>query len=110
MSSEDTEHKELFKRNLSHKSLAQLLEQNELESDQFTYEDGNHELQQFSPVTPKRLTGTTIKFQRVALDAPDGMPLVRQLGFGVCGGVCDGLLGTGGPWWGSWWHLESGFW
>lgn len=77
MSSEDTEHKELFKRNLSHTNLAALIDQAEQETDQFTYDDGNQERQPLSPVAPKRLTGGTIKFHRVALDAPDGMPLVR---------------------------------
>lgn len=78
MSSEDTEHKELFKRNLSHSSLVALAEAEEELQDGFTYED-HHELQPMSPVSPKRLTGDIIRFHRVALDAPDGMPLVRGL-------------------------------
>jgi hypothetical protein len=77
MSSEDTEHKELFRRNLSNTNLQALGDQAEGEHhDDFSYED-HQQLQPMSPVSPRRLTGEIIRFHRVALDAPDGMPLVR---------------------------------
>jgi hypothetical protein len=77
MSSEDTEHKELFRRNLSNTNLQALADQAEEElPDGFNYED-HQQLQPMSPVAPRRQVGEIIRFHRVALDAPDGMPLVR---------------------------------
>lgn len=48
-----------------------------------------------SPVPPKRILKDTISFKRVALDAPDGMPLVRVLSverMGVGTKECHTLL------------------
>eukprot|EP00775_Hariotina_reticulata_P002919 gene2919-3206_t len=77
MSSEDTEHKELFKRNLSFQSLVALQDKEELNlHGGFTYEEEVHlAMAPLSPTSPKRVTGDIIRFSRVALDAPDGMPL-----------------------------------
>jgi hypothetical protein len=58
-----------------------------------------------SPSSPKRVTGELIRFTGVALDAPDGMPLVsrprlvagRQGSFGrVCMCVCVCVCAVGG--------------
>lgn len=50
--------------------------------DEFGYDrtDGHAVLERppNSPVAPKRVMSDIISFKRVALDAPDGMPLVRQ--------------------------------
>jgi hypothetical protein len=78
MSSEDTEHKELFRRNLSHTNLQALGDQAEADHDDFSYED-HQQLQPMSPMSPRRLSGEIIRFTRVALDAPDGMPLVSLM-------------------------------
>lgn len=79
MSSEDTEHKELFRRNLSNTNLAALADQAEELPDDFAFDEGEQQRQPLSPVTPRRSTGEIIRFNRVALDAPDGMPLVGLL-------------------------------
>jgi hypothetical protein len=80
MSSEDTEHKELFRRNLSNTNLQALGDQAEAElHDDFSYED-HQQRTPLSPMSPRRVTGEIIRFHRVALDAPDGMPLVRGSG------------------------------
>eukprot|EP00879_Flechtneria_rotunda_P029463 GHRR01031871.1.p1 GENE.GHRR01031871.1~~GHRR01031871.1.p1 ORF type:complete len:337 (+),score=90.67 GHRR01031871.1:869-1879(+) len=79
MSSEDIEHKELFRRNCSTNSLSALAtSQDGHQADGFTYGDHQQPQQLQSPVPPKRVTGDVICFHRVALDAPDGMPLVSM--------------------------------
>jgi hypothetical protein len=49
--------------------------------DEFNYDDtSSHAVlgrPPKSPVAPKRIISDIISFKRVALDAPDGMPLVR---------------------------------
>lgn len=38
------------------------------------------------PPPPQRLLGATLCFHRVALDSPDGTPLIRELSFEVLPG------------------------
>lgn len=48
------------------------------------------------PLTPRRLTGDTLKCHRVSLDAPDGTPLVRELSFEVTPGRSAMIMGQNG--------------
>ena len=97
MSSEDMEHKQLFRAVASHASLPALANGEEAagggpDADGST--DGGFSYgavaspgpQPASPLSPRRLAGDVIRFNRVALDAPDGTPLVRQ--YATATGLC----------------------
>lgn len=67
--------------------------------DEFTYDTAGHAVlgrAPNSPVPPKRVLADIISFRRVALDAPDGMPLVRGDGAGGWGSIAGWCLSYAG--------------
>lgn len=59
---------------------------------------------------PQRLLGDIIKFERVAVDSPDGSPLLRELTFEVAPGHSVMLMGPNGSGKSSLMRVLGGLW
>ncbi|KXZ41495.1 hypothetical protein GPECTOR_431g302 [Gonium pectorale] len=84
---EDAEHRELFRKNVSVNHFLGLSEP--------YHAPGEPVVPHEPPPPPKRCLGATLRFHRVALDSPDGTPLIRELSFEVVPGKRWGAAGAG---------------
>ncbi|CAD7698307.1 unnamed protein product [Ostreobium quekettii] len=101
LSSADAEHKDLFLKNISATGEAAGMD---------NLATGLGMGSGADVVAPRRLVGDVIKFHRLALNAPDGTPLIRELSFEVKPGQSVILMGPNGSGKSSLMRVLAGLW